>query len=93
MFRHVVVNVYAVMGHGACHLNSKTDVGKKNIDYTIAGANTVADCKSLCDKNPDCVAIDVHKTGTKSMQCQLWITMPNSTSGANVSPQHSYHRK
>ena len=93
MFWHVVANVYAVMGHGACRLSSKTDVGTQGVDYTIAAVPTVAECKSLCDKNADCVAIGVRNTGTKSMQCQLWTAMPNYTSGANISPQHSCHRK
>ena len=82
MFWHVVANVYAVMGHGACLLSSKPIVGGKDTDYTIVGVNNVAECKSLCDHNPDCVAIDVRrrKMENKSKQCQLWTTMPSSTS-------------
>ena len=93
MFPHAAANVYAVMGHGACRLSSKADGGTQGVDYTIAPVYTIAKCKSLCDENAACVAIGVDNTGVKSMQCQLWIAMPNPTSGADISPRHSCHRK
>ena len=90
MFPHAVANVYAVMGHGACRLSSKPVEGKEDSDYTIAGTNHVAECKSLCDDNPDCVAIAIRnkETAGKSKQCQLWTTMPSSASGDKWSHCH-----
>ena len=90
MFRHVLANVYAVIGPGSCRISSRADEGTQDVDYIFANVSSVAECKSLCDDTAACVAIGVRKTGE---QCNLWTTVPTVTSTSDISSKRSCHRK
>ena len=76
------------MGSGSCRLSSKTDAGVKDTDYTYATVSTVAECKSLCDNKPTCVAVEVNEAG---WHCELWTKLPKFIS--EDAPKNSCHLK
>ena len=84
---NLVANVYAVMSLGACRLNSNTNDGVKDVDFTQVSVSTVAQCKSLCDAKPACLAVEVRDDG---YHCELWTKLPKFTSGSG---DKSCHRK
>ena len=87
---NLAANVYAVMSPGACRLNSKTNDGVKNVDFTQVSVSTVAQCKSLCDEKPACLAVEVRDDG---YHCELWTKLPKFTSGTESTRKFSCHRK
>ena len=78
------------MSPGACRLKSKTDAGVKNVDFTAVSVSTVAQCKSLCDEKPACLAVEVRDDG---YHCELWTKLPKFTSGTESTRKFSCHRK
>ena len=76
------------MGAGNCRLSSKTDAGVRDTDYIYVKVSTIAECKSLCDKKSECVAVEVDEGGH---HCELWIKQPKYISEG--APKNSCHLK
>merc|ERR1711959_443690 len=59
--------------------------GTAGSEYLLVnGQTSLEDCQALCLANDDCVAIEHRDSGSHAFRCELWITMPELSTGGGA---------